>query len=236
MNIIGHRGAAGVALENTEQSLKVALEAKVAGIEIDVRLTKDKQLVVCHDSDLIHIAQNPTKTGEATLHELQAIELPSKNHLLSLEEALRIIGDRAYVIVEIKDTGSASSLLNVTDRFPQARIRVASFNQQELASLKELRPELALYGLERTKPFDIIHFARALKLTGIGLNFWILNPLSYWLARRAGLDIYVYTVNKRFMVWFISLLYPKVAICTNYPHWFKSKPPRLKSKADLNTS
>lgn len=226
MNIIGHRGAAGVALENTKQSLQAALGAGVAGIEIDVRLTKDNQLVVCHDGDLIYMAQNQAKISELTLSELQKIELSNQSRLLSLDEALALIGERAYVIIELKDPGNTTALLEVLDRFPQVRARVASFRHEELAELKKHRPALPLYALERTKPFDVIHFARSMKLSGIGLNYWILNPLTYWLARRAKLDIYVYTVNKRFMVWFIGLFYPKVAICTDNPQWFRRARPK----------
>lgn len=229
MNIIGHRGAAGVALENTKQSLQAALDAGVAGIEIDVRLTKDNQLVVCHDGDLIYMAQNQTKISELTLSELQKIELSNQSRLLSLGEALALIDRRAYVIIELKDPGCSIVLLEVLDRYPRVRARIASFRHEELAELKKHRPSLPLYALERTKPFEVIHFARSMKLSGIGLNYWILNPLTYWLARRASLDVYVYTVNKRFMVWFISLFYPKVAICTDNPQWFRRMRPTTSS-------
>ena len=60
MEIYGHRGAAGVVLENTVASIKKAIELKVDRIEFDVRATKDSQPVVIHDDtlerlSLIHI-------------------------------------------------------------------------------------------------------------------------------------------------------------------------------------
>ncbi len=43
-HVIGHRGAAGLALENSEAAIKQALKHPVAGLEIDVRLSKDHQV------------------------------------------------------------------------------------------------------------------------------------------------------------------------------------------------
>src|SRR5688572_24217312 len=55
MKIIGHRGAAGIALENTAESIKAALALPIDGMEIDVRRTKDGHLVVIHDEDTSRI-------------------------------------------------------------------------------------------------------------------------------------------------------------------------------------
>jgi len=50
MIIMGHRGAAGLEPENTLLSIERAMEIGVDAVEIDVRLSKDKELVVIHDA------------------------------------------------------------------------------------------------------------------------------------------------------------------------------------------
>ena len=50
--VIGHRGAAGEAPENTLASFALALEQGAEGIELDVHITKDGEIVVCHDATL----------------------------------------------------------------------------------------------------------------------------------------------------------------------------------------
>ncbi|MDB5164099.1 MAG: putative Glycerophosphoryl diester phosphodiesterase [Candidatus Saccharibacteria bacterium] len=229
MKIIGHRGAASLALENTKASLLTALDAEPFGIEFDVRLTKDDRLVLSHDPDMLRVAGKAVRIRDLTCEELKKIPLINDDVLLALEEALDIIGSKTQIVLEFKDDDSAGPLLKVLEKYTGAKIWVASFKLQELALLREANPNLVLYGLERTRPFDIIHFARQLKLNGIGLNYWILNPLTYWLARHDNLDIYVYTVNNRLLIWFIHLLYPQVAICTNFPQWYT--PHRQSAKA-----
>ena len=49
MLIFGHRGARGHAPENTMSSFQTALEMGADGIELDVQLTKDGKVMVCHD-------------------------------------------------------------------------------------------------------------------------------------------------------------------------------------------
>lgn len=222
MRIIGHRGAAGLALENTAASIKAALLAGVDTIEIDVRKTKDNQLVLCHDDNLLHIAARPDQVGQLSLKQLQKISLVNGSKILTLNVALSLIGKKS-VIIELKEAGCARLLANLLQHYPTGQIYVASFIISELVILRDLNPKIKLLALEHTKPFDILHLSKIFKLDGLGLNFWLLNPLTYYRAKRHNLIIYVYTVNNRFNMWFIHLLYPRVAICTDYPQLLSGK-------------
>lgn len=219
MKIIGHRGAAGSELENTLASLQQAVNLGVYAIEFDVRRTKDGHLVVCHDGDLKRISNDSRKINQLTLKTLQKIPLLTSANVPTLTEAMEVIGSKRAVI-ELKDSGCALELVEVLKKFPKSRVTVASFKLPELAALRELAPTMELYGLERTKPFDIIHLARELELNGVGLNYWLLNPLTYWLCKKADLDIYIYTVDSPFLARFINKFYPDVGLCTNYPERF----------------
>lgn len=222
MQIIGHRGVAGLELENTATSFNRAMNMGLQAVELDVRRTKDGKLVVCHDSDLQRIAKRSEKVNSLTLKQIQKIRLIDGTTLLSLRQAL-IILEGVWVIVEVKDDGCGRELMRVLNDFQRQSIAIASFKLRELAIYRELDPRYELYGAERTKPFDIIHLAKILRLDGIALNFWLLNPLTYFLCRRAGLKLYVYTVNDVFIGKLLAWLYPKVAICTDYPDRFLQK-------------
>lgn len=230
--IIGHRGAAGLELENTVTSLKRASNMHVYAIEIDVRLTKDGKLVLCHDGDLLRVANDSRRISQLTLKELQAIPLLDGSKLLTLSQALRTIGD-IPMIIEIKDNDSARAVLRTLAEFPEAKVRIASFKLAELSLIRSLDNDIFLYLLERTKPFESIQFARRMKLDGIGLNYWLLNPLTYWFAKRSALKMYVYTVNYRPLVRFLGWLYPDVAVCTDHPEWFVTAKHRRQKKRSL---
>ena len=71
--IIGHKGAAGYAPENTLASLQVALDLGVDMIEIDVHMTKDEEVVVFHDEDISRTTNGTGKIHELTLAEVKEL-------------------------------------------------------------------------------------------------------------------------------------------------------------------
>ena len=221
--IIGHRGAAGPAIENTIASFERAIELGANAIELDVRKTVDDVLVVCHDRDIDRIAESNLVVSKTKWRDLQKITLKDgKSYIPTLDKVLKVIGTTP-VFIEIKALGCAKLLIHVLDKYPEAKATVISFKLGELLEIRHERPKIPIYLNEQTKAIEAIQAARALKLNGVGLNFWLLNPLAYSLARRAKLKIFVYTVNRRFYGRLIHLLYPKVSICTDHPEYFVSR-------------
>ncbi len=224
MKIIAHRGASGLALENTLASLELAKLLGVDAIELDIHKTIDNRLVVCHDSDLARVSSAGLRIANSTLKQLQSITLNDRlSTVPTLEGALKMIGDTP-VIIEIKATGCTDELLAILQKFSRKDIRIASFKWGELTKLHDAGVSVPLIALERTKPFEVIHLAKQRKFEGIGLNFWLLNPLTYFMIKRAGLSLYVYSVNSRVLGSLISWVYPSVGICTNHPEWFIKHP------------
>lgn len=220
MKIIGHRGAAGYELENTLAGIQEAKKLGVYAIEFDVRKTKDHQIVLAHDADLLRVAGDRRKLKDLTVEQLQKIPLLDGAHMPTLAEALEVAG-RKRVIIEIKEKGSAQLIVNIVKQFPRANAMVVSHKLSELVRVKELSGgKIPAYGSETTKPFDIIRQVKRRKLDGVSLNYWLLNPATYILCKRNNLPLMVWTVNHRFQVWFLSRLYPDIAICTDYPARF----------------
>ena len=224
MKIIGHRGVAGLTLENTLSSFELARLLGVDAVELDIHKTKDNRLVVCHDHDLERVGNARVKIADLDLKELQHIVLSDgQSRVPTLDGALNALGD-VPVIIELKSHDSTDLLLETIAQHPHKTISVASFKHDELTKLRDAGATVPLYALERTKPFDIIQLAKQRKFDGVGLNFWLLNPLTYWMIKRAKLSLYVYTVNSRPLGKIIGWLYPDAGICTNHPEWFIKHP------------
>lgn len=181
-----------------------------------MRLTRDRQLVLCHDADLSRVSKSSAKIAATSLAELKAIPLHNGEAIPMLDEALACIGS-TWAIIEVKVDGCLDELLAVIDRYPHARLTVASFNHRFAAELQKRRPDVSVFLAERTRPTEIINFIRTAKAQGMDLNAWLLNPLTYWLANRYGLKIMLFTVNHRFIARFLQRFYPRAAICTDYP-------------------
>lgn len=217
--IIGHRGAAGVALENTLSSFKLAKELGVDAFEFDVRRTKDGKFVVAHDNVLARVSKSFAAIDNLTYDELCAIPLHNGERIPLLGDVLDIARETP-VVVEIKIAGYTEEICKIVDQFPDASITYASFKKEVIAECRKLRPHIPALLAENYNPLTCINTAKAIHATGLDLNYKLLNPLTYWLCKRANLQIMVYTVNSGFAVWLIKKLYPSVWICTNHPQRF----------------
>lgn len=217
MKIIGHRGAAGLAPENTLRAIRKGSASGADYIELDVRLTGDNKLVVNHDASLLRTYQVDLKISQ---HSLKQLRVPCPE-LPTLKEALRSVTANG-VIIELKDYIKPELLLSITERFTKLDIRFASFNHQTIRDIKKYSPDSFCYILEHHSPFEIINRASNMKADGIGLNYGVLNPLTYVLARRKGLHIYIYTLNRPWIARLIKLVYGDIYVCTDYPNKLSS--------------
>ena len=218
--IIGHRGAAGLALENTLEAFRTGIRAGVDAIEFDVHVTRDGELVVCHDSHLANISNSDAIIQNLSLMELRAIPLNNGEHVPTLREVLDVAGTTP-VIIEIKVKNFTRQICEIIDEYPNLNVTFASFKRGVISECRHLRPHIpALVAEYGSHPLEIIRTAAFENATGIDLNFRLLNPLTYLMCRRRNLQIMVYTVNNTLIGKFIRRVYPSVWICTNYPNKF----------------
>lgn len=214
--IVGHRGAAGLELENTLPSFLLAHQLGVDAIELDVRATGDGQLVVCHDDSLRHVSRSSARVSHLTYGQLKRIPLHNGHSVPLLQDILpRISG--LPIIIDLKTDQHIPQLCELMDRFPETSFTIVSFLPDAIVQCKRLRPNIpALIG-HRYTPFGIVRSVRLTGANGINLNYRWLNPLVYAAARRRGWQVMAYTVNDVRMARLIRRLYPEVWICTNHP-------------------
>jgi len=220
MKIIGHRGAAGLALENSLDAIKAALKLPVYAIEVDVRRTKDNVLVLLHDPHTGRLSDTSVRVEDVTLSELQKIKLSNGKTVATLTEALDLIGTKKPVVLDIKVPGIADQLISVLSKYPDMEVSLTGRHPQVMRAVFNKKPDVTFFIQSFVSPFDPVQTARAVGAHGISLNMWLMNPLTYHLAKRYNLTIRLYTINHSFLVKFIHLLYPRTEIFTNHPHKF----------------
>ena len=217
--IIGHRGAAGLALENSPDSILAAAELGLGGIEFDVRATVDKQLIVLHDAHTGRVAERRLVVARTPWHELKKLRLNNGQHIMTLDEALKLCGNTP-IVLDVKATGMAEPLSAVIAKYPKADITLSSRKYADLRRLHKAMPHIPFFAQSHVKPAEAVHVAHQLRANGVSMNKWLMNPLAYYLARRTGLEVRVYTVNHLWLLKLITRLYPGVTIYTDHPERF----------------
>jgi glycerophosphoryl diester phosphodiesterase len=97
MLIIGHRGAGGEAPENMLAGFAHAQRVGVAGVELDLHLSADNQLVVIHDDTVDRTTSGSGPVASFTAAQLRRLEVPT------LAEVLTHVPDLRAYFLEIKE-------------------------------------------------------------------------------------------------------------------------------------
>ena len=212
--IMGHRGSPTLITENTLPSFKKAIDQGVDGLEFDIRLSKDKQIVIFHDSNLKRLSTREDSIAEVSLAELQTILLnkqegqPEETYIPSLNDVVPLLDQIQVINIEIKSEGlfKGHDILNPLIEFLNKhqiddKCIVSSFNPLILMNLRLKRPETVIGFLyNRNKLFhswgNMIWMLRVqpenLHIHYSLLDSWIIN----W-ARKKGMRINSYTLNDK---------------------------------------
>lgn len=148
-----HRGASGYAPENTLEAFAKAIEMGADGIELDVQMTKDGQLVILHDETVDRVSNGKGFVKDYTYEELVKLNVNKKFPeygkvtIPTLEEVYRLIQDTDLMInVELKNgvifyQNLEERVLELTDWYGLGdRVIYSSFNHYSIMKLKRLQP------------------------------------------------------------------------------------------------
>src|SRR5690349_19809955 len=174
MQLIGHRGARGLAPMNTKASIKAALDAGVDWIEFDVRRTKDGVVVLSHDANTARVSLIPRAIARTSYKTLAKAKTYKGQPIATITEAFTTIGAKAKINVEIKSKGCAEIVVDHIERMVKAganyeRFLVSSFKPERLREIHRLNDHIPLGLLHGTKPLSFLKL-RALRLSAVG--FW----------------------------------------------------------------
>lgn len=136
---LSHRGESDSAPENTVFAFALAMDRDSDGIELDVRLTSDKQVVCVHDSDLLRVAGSPAVVAESTLAELQKIW-----NVPLLSEALTVLNKTAHMQIELKGSPELIPYCrDVINAFPEKhrQLAISSFESETIAAAADFFPD-----------------------------------------------------------------------------------------------
>ena len=231
---IAHRGASGLGLapENTLAAFEQAIQIGVDALEIDVRATRDGQLVVLHDPALDRTTDRQGLVRELSLAQVRQADAGSwfdprfrNERVPTLEEVLDLARHRALVLIEVKANFIAEHLLHVVETMgAESQVIIQSFNPQTVQRVKLLDPGVPtalLVGKLPTTPSRM----RARRLVGQILRTGA-NALAVWHAaltppffeemRKRAISVWVWTVDEEIIMRDLVLMGIQ-GIITNYP-------------------
>ena len=181
VEVIGHRGASTEAPENTLAANDLAFQQKADGIEVDVRLTKDKQLVCMHDKSAFRTAGKRNLIKESTLKQLKSLDVGkwkgkkwSGEAIPSLQEVLSQIPLNKKIFIEVKEgIETIDPLIEdiQKNKLDPKYISIISFHQEVVKRVKQAMESLTVnFLIAFSSPKEFLDEEVLLKLLEFNLD------------------------------------------------------------------
>ncbi|NLJ74283.1 MAG: glycerophosphodiester phosphodiesterase [Firmicutes bacterium] len=209
MLVLAHRGYSGKAPENTMAAFQMALEVNADGLELDVHLSKDGEVVVCHDGTLDRTTNGTGLIEDYSFSELQEFDAGSwfsqeykGERIPSLRQVCELVKDRDILFnVELKAGLGFESLCEkvaqLLDEYDlHERTIISSFNHYSLVYFKNIRPSVRtgiLYSAGLYEPWE---YAKRLGATALHSSQYAIVPEIVAEAQKHGMMVNPYTVDR----------------------------------------
>ncbi|SHK62681.1 glycerophosphoryl diester phosphodiesterase [Hespellia stercorisuis DSM 15480] len=208
--IFAHRGASHYAPENTIEAFSLAKEQGADGVELDVQLTKDGQVVVIHDETIDRVSDGSGFVKDHTLEELKTFSF--HNHMEqfrgakipTLKEVLELLKPFGMKVnIELK-TGiywypgiEEKTLKIVQDCGMESRVIYSSFNHYSIQRVRELKPEAETAYLFGDVMLQVEEYAKKTGVKGLHPALYHVKMAEFLREYlESGLAVRVWTVNE----------------------------------------
>lgn len=202
IKFIAHRGYSYLETENTLSAFEKALESDFYGIEIDIHLSKDKQIIVHHDDTTNRLGNKSLVIKESLYSELKEVRLKDintntyKKEIPLLKEVLELSKKyNKHSIVEIKPSLNIDELKLVNNLLKKyEKITVISFDLNNLINLRKINKKISLEYL--TSVFNEDNFMICKKNNiNLDLNYKLINKDNMNYFKKHNFTINCWTVN-----------------------------------------
>ena len=192
---IGHRGAKGHQPENTSISFQKAIDLKVDGIELDVHLSSDGEIIVIHDETIDRTTNGKGFVNHFTASELKKYEIPT------LTEVLNLINQKCFINIELKGIGTAKPIIELIEHYildqnwNYTDFLVSSFDWKMLEEVQLLNPKIRIGVLTEESIEDALAFAKKINAFSIHPDYALLSKVNVTLMQENGFEVFSWTVN-----------------------------------------
>lgn len=226
-----HRGASGYAPENTIEAFRIAAEMGADGVELDVQLTKDGELVVSHDERVDRVSDGSGRICDYTLAELKQFcfnkthpECVGEFRIPTLREVFEALKETGLTVnIELK-TGilfyegiEEKTVALVHEMGYENRVLYSSFNHRSVLKVREYDSEAKLAFLYSHQLSNVADYALLNGVHAVNPSVLCTHMEDEMRqCQRKNVDVHVWTVNSEEEMHRLSRMGVN-AIITNYP-------------------
>ena len=207
--IFGHRGASGYAPENTLEAFELAAKLGADGVELDVQIARDGELVVAHDETIERVSEGEGLICEQTTTQLKKLHFnrthPEFEHatIPTLREVCELLKPTGlWINMELKNSRIFYENLEekcaklVYETGMEGRVFYSSFNHHSMRRMKQIDAGYTCGLLYEATMIEPWQYARSLGMDAIHPHFSeLLIPGEAEQAHALGMKVNGWTPN-----------------------------------------
>ncbi len=192
---IAHRGVSSYKPENTLIAFQKAIDLNVDGIELDVHLSSDGEIMVIHDETIDRTTNGKGFVKNFTSLQLKKLEIPT------LIEVLDLVNRKCFINIELKGIGSLSPTADLIlhyifdKNWDYNDFLVSSFDWKMLEEVHLLNPKIRIGVLTEESVEEALAFAKSINAFSIHPDYILLTEENVTLMQKNGFEVYPWTVN-----------------------------------------
>ncbi|MHA1616719.1 MAG: glycerophosphodiester phosphodiesterase, partial [Candidatus Njordarchaeales archaeon] len=164
-------------------------------VEIDVRMTKDGEIILLHDEDFSRVAGVKIKPRDYSLKELREKIRIGEDTIASLDEAISLIDGRVGLFIEIKEVSATNKVIEKVIKENAAEwVAIISFHDEVLKIVKR-NAERIVTGLIYATPPGRIFDAKKLGAKIVLPRYPIATKKANNIAHKLRLKVVAWTIN-----------------------------------------
>lgn len=200
MIIMGHRGAAALEPENTLLSIKKAMEIGVDAVEIDVHLSKDKEIVIIHDLTLDRTTNGTGLVSNYTLSELKKYDAGKGEAIPTLQEVMELTDKNVKLVIELKQKGTESIVVDqIKKNKLEDNVYVISFWHRLVKNIKETDKNIKTGVLLVGCPVNT-SIADQISADALFMKYTFVDTEIVELSHKNGLKVFIWNIDDPFLI------------------------------------
>lgn len=210
MKIFAHRGSSGTYPENTLIAFQDAAKLPITGVELDVHLSRDGQIVVIHDETIDRTSNGRGYVRDLTLEQLRNYDFGSKfskafknEKIPLLSEVLDLYKTTDHLInIELKtnvicyDGIEEKVLALIAEKDLDNRVVISSFNHKSIRYIKELNPSISIAALTMKAPNEPFRYLQSIEAEALHISRRSIRKPSIHKLIAQGVPVRIFTVNR----------------------------------------
>ena len=204
VSVTAHRGGPRMAPENTVSAMKYAVSSRADYAEIDIQETKDGEIVLLHDSNLLRVAGLDADIWELTYEEVSSLDAGGRfrkafqgEKIPTLEDVIEYCRGKIKLNIEVKNNGHNDGIIEKVVRIIEEQnfaehCVLTSMDYEFLEQVKKINPDIAT-GYTMTVVYGDVSGLTAADFFSV--NYVYLSREFVQQAHTLGKEVFVWTLN-----------------------------------------